>query len=335
MDVPRYWAEHREQRSIDDPKRRRKRSVTLRRFGWSSVSQMAAQQHAEQRVRDAWSDWDAQRHPTRREAKVAYGGADNLPIREETISEHPEVGGIVTRNGYGARCLNVPDILFADIDLGTAKERRMSFLNSLVGHSIVLGILSLVSWQASGATQMALIFIASCWALRTLSRLDVHWRLWRWAVDPTAALEPVEAWCATHPEWLIHVYRTPAGLRLLASHAEINPQGDETSAFFDAVDVDPMFSLMCRKQNCFRARVSPKPWRIGMRGRIGFGVWPATEAALPRRVAWIKDYESKASAYAACSYMHDIGNGAICERGRRVRELHDRLCQVSHNLPLA
>lgn len=111
MEIPRYWAEHREHRVIAG-----RRHVTLRRFGWSADSQELAQQHAVQRVAEAWANMDAGRKPTRREAKVAYAGADGLPIREEIISEHPEAGAIVTRNAYGARCLNVPDILFADVE---------------------------------------------------------------------------------------------------------------------------------------------------------------------------------------------------------------------------
>ena len=117
MEIPRYWAEHRDTRTVTGA-----RQVTLSRFGWSSTSQEDAQTQAASRVAEAWSRWDTGRKPTRRESKVAYSGSDGLPIREEIISEHPEANAVVTRNGYGARCLNVQDILFANVDLGDARS---------------------------------------------------------------------------------------------------------------------------------------------------------------------------------------------------------------------
>jgi len=36
-----------------------------------------------------------------------------VPIREEIVSRHGDT--IITRNSYGARCLNTPNALFADI----------------------------------------------------------------------------------------------------------------------------------------------------------------------------------------------------------------------------
>ncbi|MFT4843826.1 MAG: hypothetical protein ACI8UD_002340 [Planctomycetota bacterium] len=48
------------------------------------------------------------------ERKLPYGGL-GLPIREEIVARNG--ADIITRNGYGARCLNEPDVLFADIDM--------------------------------------------------------------------------------------------------------------------------------------------------------------------------------------------------------------------------
>jgi len=49
----------------------------------------------------------------RREPKIPYKGAAGVPIREEIVSRHGET--IITRNAYGARCLNTPNVLFADV----------------------------------------------------------------------------------------------------------------------------------------------------------------------------------------------------------------------------
>ncbi|MEQ1893799.1 MAG: hypothetical protein ABL998_14750, partial [Planctomycetota bacterium] len=34
--------------------------------------------------------------------------AEGVPIREEIVSEHD--AAVITRNGYGARCLNTPNV---------------------------------------------------------------------------------------------------------------------------------------------------------------------------------------------------------------------------------
>ena len=108
MLVPRHWAEARLQH------REGRRTVTVRRFGWSDESEAQAQAHAEARAREALDRVLAGEALPRNERRVAYNGADGMPIREEIVDRHGEA--IVTRNGYGALCLNTPDLLFADID---------------------------------------------------------------------------------------------------------------------------------------------------------------------------------------------------------------------------
>jgi hypothetical protein len=331
MEIPRYWAEHREQRTL--PQRRR---VTLRRFGWSGESQEAAQQHAVQRVAEAWAAHDAGRKPTRREAKVAYAGADGLPICEEIVGEYPSIGAVVTRNVYGARCLNVPDMLFADVDFGTAAERLSELRWTGFGFLSLLVFLACFLMGENGLVRtlpaMLMCFIGPLAIWRTA----VAWRHWRRAADPQHIMALLHRWCAAHPTWRVRIYRTPAGLRLLATHATCDPRSDETAAFFASVEGDPLYQTMCRKQACFRARVSPKPWRIGITPRIGWGTWPVTtEAGQQRRAAWVATYEAKSKNFRACSFLEEIGSGSESPRGRAVRELHDELCQIQRELPLA
>ena len=136
--------------------------------------------------------------------------------------------------------------------------------------------------------------------LVALWKIPLAWRRWTCAAHPELALLPVRKWCEFHPSWRVRAYRTPAGLRLLATHAAFDPRGDDTAAFFALVDADPIYSLMCQKQACFRARVSPKPWRIGIGTHIGWGTWPVIkEHSLLRRTAWVEAYEAKSTDFAA------------------------------------
>src|SRR5688572_28381771 len=111
MIVPQFWAEARAQH------RKKDRQVTIRRFGWSDASQAEAQANADARAAEALARVLAGEDLLRREPKIPYNGAAGVPIREEIVARHGE--DVITRNSYGARCLNTPDVLFADVDFPT------------------------------------------------------------------------------------------------------------------------------------------------------------------------------------------------------------------------
>ena len=90
-------------------------------------------------------------------------------------------------------------------------------------------------------------------------------------------------------------------------------------------------------QHCFRARVSPKPWRIGVDQHIRPrpGVWPVQDEHLARRNHWIDGYEQAARHYASCRFIEEVGSRIEHHAARAVRELHDDLCRSDSNLPIA
>ena len=79
MIVPEYWAEGRIQQQVAG------KQYTVRRYGWSDDSAMAAQAHADQRTREAFDRIVNGEPLQRRERKLAYNGADGMPIREEIL----------------------------------------------------------------------------------------------------------------------------------------------------------------------------------------------------------------------------------------------------------
>jgi hypothetical protein len=94
---------------------------------------------------------------------------------------------------------------------------------------------------------------------------------------------------------------------------------------------------MCHNQQCFRARVSAKPWRIGLRSHLKPrpGVWPVAADRLPARNAWVDDYERRAAAYAACEFVESLGSGTVHPQVQPVQDLHDQLCGATSGRPLA
>jgi hypothetical protein len=132
MLIPQYWAEASAQH------RQRGKQITVRRFGWSNGSQDEAQRMAEQRAAEALQRVRGGERLQRREPKVPYHGAEGVPIREEVLAEHD--GVVITRNSYGARCLNSEDVLFADVDFDEVPAPSL-FL-PVMGASALLGVVA-------------------------------------------------------------------------------------------------------------------------------------------------------------------------------------------------
>lgn len=325
MIVPQFWAEAQLQ------KREKGKQVTVRRFGWSDVSLEDAQANAQARVEEAFARVLAGEKLPRRDPKVPYNGAVGLPIREEIVSRHGDV--VITRNSYGARCLNTPNVFFADIDFyeGPALRFTLGVLAALLVLAIIAGILAQSRALGIGLGVAALIGASTVSAALHRLRDSIS------GGPEKIARGRISQFLASHPEWNFRLYRTPAGMRVMATHRTFDPNDPSVAECFDALYADPLFALMCRNQQCFRARISAKPWRIGISGhmRPRPGVWPVAPDRIAQRSLWIAEYELAASVYAACEFIESVGSGTVHPDVRPVLELHDESCSVGSGLPLA
>ena len=94
---------------------------------------------------------------------------------------------------------------------------------------------------------------------------------------------------------------------------------------------------MCTLQHCFRARLTPKPWRLGIISHIRppVAAWSAEQASNPDRLAWVAEYERESAGFAACAYLRSFGDERrVDAKAERVRDLHDRMSRALENLPL-
>lgn len=325
MIVPEHWAEGR----VSD--RVRGRQVTVRRFGWSNDSVEDAQRNAETRAREAFERIIAGERLLRRELKVPYNGAEGVPIREEVIERRDS--DVVSRNAYGALCLNTPDVLFADIDFNSGASCSLTFM---VAVALLLGAVSLGWWQQSWMWGIAAVVAAWLLALpaadalfRAKSRLS--------GGEERLARGRINAYLAAHPECHFRIYRTPAGMRLTAMHRTFDPAEPAVAELFHAIGTDRIYRRMCLKQQCFRARVSPKPWRIGIGHHMPPrpGVWPIRPERMPDRLQWIADYDRLRQKFAACRFIEAIGSHTVDSRASEVQQWHDELCRACDELPIA
>ena len=128
---------------------------TVRRFGWSDASQADAQANADARAAAVLERVLAGESLARRERKVPFNGADGLPIREEIVARNGDV--VITCNSYGARCLNSPNALFADVDYVVAPPPPLFLVTLLV----LVGLEAGAGWWASSwCLGLALGFVA-------------------------------------------------------------------------------------------------------------------------------------------------------------------------------
>ncbi|MEQ9411536.1 MAG: hypothetical protein RIK87_27730 [Fuerstiella sp.] len=328
MIVPEFWAESRIQRRFPD------RQVTVRRFGWSDISQEDAQRHADERVREAFDRILSGADLPRRERRVRYNGADGLPIREEIVERFGDA--VVTRNSYGARCLNSPDVFFADVDFFEPLSESCGawLMSLLVGLAAAVYVGLQLNSILLGLLALAVGFVAFLLLLTGLSRAYV--RISGGVEQVT--LRRVDAFADSHRDWHLRIYRTPNGFRILALHATFDPRSEEVEKAFRSLGVDRTYALMCQKQNCFRARLTAKPWRIGIDERLKPqpGVWPINPSYLPHRNRWVDEYESTAAGYSACHFLKATGAVHVVSRqAEAVCEFHDRICRAHDNLTLA
>ncbi len=327
MLVPDHWAEAKATRRDDDDGQ-----VTVRRFGWSMVSEADALAMAEARVAEALARISGGEELDRREPKVPYNGAEGVPIREEVVERRG--ADVVTRNSYGARCLNTPDVWIADVDF---TERVPTGVAAVI--VLVLAAAAFVAVNvASGLALLGgLAFIVVLLAGGLVSAGVARLRTLLVGTAEVRARRRLAGFVKRHRDWRVRVYRTPNGLRLIALQGTIAPDDERCVTAFRELGVDPLYAKMCTRQRCYRARLDAKPWRIGIASHMKPrpGVWPVTPERRADRDAWLATYTAAAKRYAACSFEEEIGDGATHERCLAVTRLHDELAGASSRRPIA
>ena len=238
--------------------------------------------------------------PDRRLDRYAYA---DRPLREPVLQEirtaAGELSAVVTRNSYGCHVLNTARALFVDVDFPEPAKG-----GALAGQRLRSSIGSLFGRKPEPPA------------------------------DPQqSAIAKAEDWAKRQPGWNWRIYRTPAGLRLLATHALFDPKDPVCQAVFDATGADPLYRKLCQTQECFRARLTPKPWRC----EIGNppGRWPFLDHAAELAFSsWDGSYQSATRLKASCKLLSQ-GNGHIHDELRSLVKLHDDMTRATSSLPLS
>lgn len=227
-------------------------------------------------------------------------GYGQRPMREEVKQQFTDADGrlvaAITQNAYGALVLNTARVMFVDVDFPDVPP------GAQVKH---------------------------------------FFKKWfdKQARSPQALIEDqargtVAAFVAQNRPWTARLYRTAAGLRVLATHDLFDPAAESTRAIFASLSADPLYVRLCRAQECFRARLTPKPWRCG---HTANGVaWPRENEDDQRRFdAWQDRYLTRQAEFATCRLLETLGDAPAHPEAQQIIDIHDQVTRADEPLQLA
>ncbi|WP_193105066.1 hypothetical protein [Brachybacterium sp. FME24] len=306
--IPRHWATIHEVVTLPDS-----RELDLTIHGSSDLSPDDARRDARLRFDrlvatggpGRWSDRDREYYPDRR-----------LPeeLLEEIRSPDGALIAAITRNRYGAAVLNTDAMLISDVDLiepsslDRAQDPRGSFLSRLFGNAPE-------PLPAAEADPDAFGFQGFH------RRGDHH----------AETLRLIDAFCARHPELGVRTYRTRNGFRLLITGSGAAPRSDRARELMGQVRSDELYMTLCRVHDTYRARLTPKPWRIEVDRFESLGT--RTSADDVHR-AWVQRYRDASQDVAVCRLLATTGP-APEEVEQQIIDLHDRATRPESGLRLA
>jgi hypothetical protein len=248
---------------------------------------------------------DARRRAARVAAQVGLGerratyGYFDRPIREEikaTLAHEGDEHGVITRNQYGALVLNSSRVLFADVDFPAVVPRGF--------------------WDA-----LRMSFSRKA---RHSRQRELEQGVWN----------RVRSWAEANARRSFRLYRTSRGMRLLMTDRLYEPKSPDAASLLAELGSDPLYCKLTQAQECFRARLTPKPWRIGYANppnRFPF----ADADAEQRHRRWEEEYERQSNSHRACELVGEFGSAASDAIIDQTIRVHDERACLPEGAPLA
>ncbi len=125
------------------------------------------------------------------------------------------------------------------------------------------------------------------------------------------------------------VYETFQGARVIVLGRDFDARDPATVRLMQDFNSDPLYTLLCQRQRCFRARLSPKPSRMKIRGRRVKFPRPEADPDLER---WLADYERTSYDFGTCKFVEQVGAALPVTE---VVRLHDELTKAYGHQRLA
>lgn len=125
------------------------------------------------------------------------------------------------------------------------------------------------------------------------------------------------------------IYETYQGARVIVLGRDFDPRDSETKKMMDEFNCDPLYTLLCQKQGCYRARLTPKPSRMRMRG---FKVKFPRDGDDSEFQRWLTEYEHTSQRFGVCKLVEQVGASHSMPE---VVRLHDDITGVRYSQRLA
>lgn len=157
---------------------------------------------------------------------------------------------------------------------------------------------------------------------------------WKKPADPAEqALAKLRDWQRRNGGASLRVYRTPNGFRVLRTDVAVAAESPEAEALLRELGNDPLYAALCKRQQCFRARLGPKPWRAQL--PLPPGSFPREGVKEAEFAIWLAQYEVASAQHAACRFVESLGEDRVAESLRPLVAAHDEACGALSERPLA
>ncbi|MFK7768674.1 MAG: hypothetical protein AB8B55_15750 [Mariniblastus sp.] len=221
---------------------------------------------------------------------------NKLPFCEEVIdrfTKDDELVTVLSRVHYGSIVLNTTSVLFADIDLPPEMLKKSK---------------------------------PSLFSFFKKSQPEPE-------IPGAAVIENLQEICGADRSLGFRLYRTAAGFRAMATSRLFNVNDPLTTTLLEKMRSDGLYVVLCKRQQCFRARLTPKPYRIGIKPPpASFPYKDDADAAAAKQ--WQSIYELASNEFSTCAFVTQIGNPNVHEEVESIMQLHDHFaCKA--DLPLA
>lgn len=141
--------------------------------------------------------------------------------------------------------------------------------------------------------------------------------------DKAFFVSKVEQYQKQNPMYTIKVYETFAGLRFVVTNKVFENYSKSAKAIFTALGADPLYVKLCKAQSCFRARLTPKPWRIKL-DRPPSRFPRQEQSEINDFTSWVQNYEAASRAVSTVKLVAVFGNDFEHPDVARVLAVHDR-----------
>ncbi len=123
------------------------------------------------------------------------------------------------------------------------------------------------------------------------------------------------------------IYETSKGIRVIGKKY-IDPEGKGYTKLMRSLNVDWLYVFLSKRQMCYRARLTPKPYRLKIKT---IKVSSPLVCSSDDYIQWEKMYTEASNKSAVAKYLQSVGKDFGSDR---IIKFHDEICRSHSNLKL-